>query len=123
VWRGAYQKRTHIMNFKIKSIYIVQFCYNFLIPLQILVALWVDCRCCVRWIGRNWIANRFQGDINGNHKRRIQKHCQIAAVHMGAVCRSCIIMSKAKTYQPFEVGRMSKAKRIKIAKMLQDAWK
>lgn len=30
------------MNFKIKSIYIVQFCYNFLIPLQILVALWVD---------------------------------------------------------------------------------
>jgi len=29
---------------------------------------------------------------------------------------------KTKTYKPFEVGRMSKAKRIKIARMLQEAF-
>lgn len=28
-----------------------------------------------------------------------------------------------KPYQPFQIGNMNKKKRIKIAKMLQDAWK
>ena len=30
---------------------------------------------------------------------------------------------KQKQYQPYEVGRMEKAKRIKIARMLQESWK